>query len=112
MNTLRFIFSPEPYLFAPIQKTVTRIARARSDVLDKPVQTRSLARALTSLIHNVGVDEDSGQNESRRDFQQCGILTSVDTDDPMQPPFKLRNTKWYSASSLTLIENSCDKQSL
>ena len=23
------------------------------------------------------------------DFQQCGILTSVDSDEPVQPPFKL-----------------------
>ena len=27
------------------------------------------------------------------DFQQCGILTSVDSDEPMQPPLKLRNLK-------------------
>ena len=27
------------------------------------------------------------------DFQQCGILTSVDTDEATQPPFKLRNSK-------------------
>ena len=26
-------------------------------------------------------------------FQQCGILTSVDTDEPVQPPFKFRNSK-------------------
>ena len=25
------------------------------------------------------------------DFLQCGILTSVDLDKPVQPPFKLRN---------------------
>ena len=25
------------------------------------------------------------------DFQQCGILTSVDSDEPVQPPVKLRN---------------------
>ena len=25
-----------------------------------------------------------------RDFQQCGILTIVDSDEPVQPPFKLR----------------------
>ena len=24
-----------------------------------------------------------------RDFQQCGILTSVDLDEPVQPPVKL-----------------------
>ena len=34
------------------------------------------------------------------DFQQCGILTSVDSDEPVQPPFKLRNSKWCSVSSL------------
>ena len=28
-------------------------------------------------------------------FQQCGILTSVDSDERVQPPFKLRNSKWY-----------------
>ena len=27
------------------------------------------------------------------DFQQCGILTSVDSDEPVQAPFKLRNSK-------------------
>ena len=42
------------------------------------------------------------------DFQQRGILTSVDSDEPVQPPFKLRNSKWCSVSSLTLIEYSCN----
>ena len=37
------------------------------------------------------------------DFQQCGILTSVDSDEPVQSPFKLRNSKWCSVSSLSLI---------
>ena len=38
------------------------------------------------------------------DFQQCGILTSENYDEPVQHPFKLRNSKWYSVSNLTLIE--------
>ena len=42
------------------------------------------------------------------DFQQCDILTSVDLDEPVQPPFKLRNSKSCSGSSLTLIEYSSD----
>ena len=42
------------------------------------------------------------------DFQQCGILTSIDSDQPVQPPFKLRNSKWCSVSSLTVIEYSSD----
>ena len=27
------------------------------------------------------------------DFQQCGILTSVDSDEHEHPPLKLRNSK-------------------
>ena len=27
------------------------------------------------------------------DFLQCGILTSVDSDEPVQPLFMLRNSK-------------------
>ena len=36
------------------------------------------------------------------DFQQCGILTSVDSDGPVQPRVKLRNFIKYSVSSLTV----------
>ena len=46
------------------------------------------------------------------DFQQCGILTSIDSDAPVQLPFKLRNSKRCSVSSLTLMEYSSDKQRL
>ena len=46
------------------------------------------------------------------DFQQCGILKCVDSDEPAQPPWKLRNSKWCSVSSLTVIEYSSDKQRL
>ena len=43
------------------------------------------------------------------DFQQCVILTSVDWDEPMRPPFKVSgNSKWCSVSSLTIIEYSSD----
>ena len=42
------------------------------------------------------------------DFQQFDMLTSVDSDEPLQPPFKLRNSKWCSVSSLTVIEYSSD----
>ena len=38
------------------------------------------------------------------DFQQFDILTSVDSDEPVQLPYKLRNLKWGSVSSLTVIE--------
>ena len=31
--------------------------------------------------------------ENIRDFQQCGISISVDSDEHVQHPFKLRKTK-------------------
>ena len=34
------------------------------------------------------------------DFQQCGILSSVDSDKPLQPPIKLRGSKLCLVSSL------------
>ena len=46
------------------------------------------------------------------DFQQCGIYTSVDSDEPVQPPFKLRNSKCCSVSNLSLIEYLSDEQRL
>ena len=46
------------------------------------------------------------------DFQQFDILTIVDSDKPLHPPFKLRNSKWFSVSSLRLIKYSSDKQRL
>ena len=42
------------------------------------------------------------------DLQQFDILTSVDSDEPVQPPFKLRNSKWCSVSCLTIIRYSSD----
>ena len=47
-----------------------------------------------------------------RDFHQCGILTNVDSDEPVQPPFKLRNSNRCSVSSLTLKEHSSNQQRL
>ena len=46
------------------------------------------------------------------DFQQCGILTYVDSDEPVQPPVKLRNCKRCSVSSITYIEYSSGKHRL
>ena len=46
------------------------------------------------------------------DFQQCGILISVYSYEPVQPPFKFRTSKRCSVSSLTLIEYSSDEQRL
>ena len=35
-------------------------------------------------------------NELRHDFQQCGILKRVDSDEPVQPLFKLRLKMLFS----------------
>ena len=37
-------------------------------------------------------------------FQTMRLLTSVDSDEPVQPPFKFKNSKHCSVSSLTVIE--------
>ena len=42
------------------------------------------------------------------DFKQCGILTSVHSDEPVQSPLKLSNSKWRSVSDLRFIEYSSD----
>ena len=57
------------------------------------------------------VREKSGNFEMDIEWQpcqQCGILTSVDSDEPLQHYFKLRNSKWCSISSFTIIEYSSD----
>ena len=46
------------------------------------------------------------------DFQQCGILTWIDSDEPVQPSVKLRNSKCCSVSSFTIIEYLSDFQRL
>ena len=33
-------------------------------------------------------------------------VTSVDSDEPVQPPFNVRNSKWRSISSFTVIKYS------
>ena len=62
-----------------------------------------------SIPRILGVEgEQVRRYESQRDFQQCGILTSVDSEELVQPPFKLRNSKWCSVNSLSVIKYSSD----
>ena len=61
----------------------------------------------TSMVLNAALQDMCKQTWAATcDFQQRGILTSVDSEEPVQPPFKLRNSKWCSVSSLTLVEYS------
>ena len=43
--------------------------------------------------------------------QLCGILTWIDSDEPVQPQNKLRNSKSFSVGSLTVKDYSSDWQS-
>ena len=45
-------------------------------------------------------------------FPTMWLFDKADSDEPVQPPFKLRNSKWCSVSSLTVIEYSSDEQRL
>ena len=38
------------------------------------------------------------------DFQQCGILTSVDSDEPVLPPFKLRTPNYVPSVAFRILK--------
>ena len=42
------------------------------------------------------------------DFQQCGILRSVDSEEPLRLSVELRNFKLYSVGGLAVMEQSSD----
>ena len=46
---------------------------------------------MSVLSSNICNKKKTKSNEpGHYDFQQCGILTSVDSDEPVHPPFKLK----------------------
>ena len=65
---------------------------------------RNLALKALTAVQPDQIDE--GKWAVKCDFQQCCILRSVDSDEPVQPPLKLRIPKWGSVGSLTIIEYS------
>ena len=58
-------------------------------------------------VTGVAVAQYDDKRANTRDFQPCGILTSVDSEDPVLHPVRLINSKLCSVS-LTLIESSSD----
>ena len=58
-----------------------------------------------------GLDKDSIW-ATTYEFTQCGVLTSVYSDKHVQPPLKLRGSKWCLVSSLVFIEYSIGQQRL
>ena len=79
---------------------VSAASQIRSGVDSKSCQAwcwqqhgSSVASAATSDSSSAVVIYALSIGAVTHDFQQCGILTSVDSDQPVQPPFKLRNSK-------------------
>ena len=52
---------------------------------------KCIPQNLRNAFHSLEVHER--MNAMTWNFHQCGILTSVDSDKPVQPPFKLRSSK-------------------
>ena len=50
----------------------------------------------------------SDTHQSNMWFPTIWYFVSVDSDEPVQPPFKLNNSKWCSVSSLIVIDYSSD----
>ena len=72
-------------------------------------------KALSTAVTNVpasGAVRSFNKFSVERDFQQCGILTCVDSDQPVQPPVKLRYSKCCLVSSLIVMKYFSDKQRL
>ena len=82
------------------------------------IHTKGLTPSMSTIAHsshmdifqNLAVDLDTEGNilAAACDFQQFDILASVDLDEPLQPPFNLRNSKLGSVSSSLIIEYSSD----
>ena len=69
---------------------------------DGPSSRRSMTDCMTYIAHVMSI------YATTCDFQQYGILPSVDSDEPVQPHFKLRNSKICSASSFRVMKYSSD----
>ena len=46
------------------------------------------------------------------DFQKCDILTCVDSDEPLQPLLKLRNSKWCDFHRIYKRQANCSDQTV
>ena len=101
-NSGLFRYSPAEDTYIIYRTTTKKTVWKRINQISEIMQTPTyILNALSCYIWAVTCD-----------FQQCGILTSVNSDEPLQPHFKLRNSKWCSVSSLTIIEYSSDEQRL
>ena len=74
--------------------------RVRNPNQAVPVQDQCFLPTDADIVSFINVDyhgKELGKLtltfEPQRDFQQCGILTSVHSDEPVQSHIKLRNSK-------------------
>ena len=75
-----------------------KFAEITRSICDKDTKRRT-----TELISFEPVHEIS---------KKSGILTCEDSDEHLQPPIKLRQSKWCSVSILANLEYSSDQQRL
>ena len=76
-----------------------RVSRVEAHIVyDMPADDSHII--LSIFIMPPGIEYLKHNWATTSDFQQWGILTSVDSDEPVEPLFKLRNSKWCSVSSL------------
>ena len=66
----------------------------------------------SGLLNNTGADQPVHPRSLISTFviRFFGILTSVDSDEPVQPSLQLRNYKWCLVRGLRVIEYSSDQQ--
>ena len=80
---------------------IEHIGKVHGDIQS---EARKEIMLLTFSVSETNYCDKKSKWAATCDCQQCGILTSVDSDEPMQPPLKLRNSKWFSISSLRVKE--------
>ena len=74
---------------------------------------RHLIRTYSVCWNKNDLQKKKYNSATECDFQQCGILTWIDSDVPVQPPFKLRNSNyWSSVSGSIFTEYSSNWQRL
>ena len=85
MPCCRRVFNPMLYLTINSGKVDIKIHSPSIFYTRLPYQMIMKAYVLNYKIKK--------KRAARCNYQQCGILTSVVLDEPLQPPVKLRNSK-------------------
>ena len=54
---------------------------------------QKLVNFLYEVVNHIIINESEEIWAATCDFHQCGIFTSIGSDEPVQPPFKLKSSK-------------------